>query len=115
MVEASKVEFEIREYQVRIERLENEKKAVVDLNNSLEDRLREAELGGDIIGESLAGELNSTPNEQSTVLYVLLYNLIDDARFPLLNDNWINIRHPRRSHPKTGFQCSKTCLMTATC
>jgi len=68
MIEGSRAEFERREYQVKLERLEQEKKAASELNNNLEDRLREIELaGGDLIsGETLAGELDGRSDSEDS-------------------------------------------------
>jgi hypothetical protein len=97
-MQGSKAEFEMREIRVKMARMEAEKKAATELNENLEDRLRELEegVGLDISGgATLAGELegedsssNGSAPQQLYHIYFLIVTGVE--RFLLWRGNWIN-------------------------
>ncbi|KAJ3220450.1 hypothetical protein HK099_004356 [Clydaea vesicula] len=73
-VQVSKSDFEIRENKIKVERLEQEKRAAIELSSTLEDRLREIELGGDIgqpnmsLDGELAGDFTSSDSLRQKIV-----------------------------------------------
>lgn len=81
LMQGSKIEFDMREYRLKMDRLEQEKKAALELNHSLEDRLQELEQQGEdhlVIsgGATLAGEMadGATTSSAPQQLYIACSN-----------------------------------------